>query len=57
MGYITDEKMDLKEISTIMRGVMPEDDSPFLNATNLKQVEAAMFTFRDHIVMIQRKQK
>ena len=57
MGYITDEKMDLKDISTIMRGGMPEDDSPFINAINLKQVEAAMFTFRDHIAMRQRKQK
>ena len=57
MSYLTDKKLDLKEISIIMSGVMPEDGSSFINATNVKQIEAAMFTFRDHIIMRQRKQK
>ena len=57
MAYLTEEKFDLKEMSTILLGILPDDDSGFVTAANCKQVEAVLFTVRDHLAMRSRKRK
>ena len=57
MAYLTEEKFDMKEMTTILHGILPDVDSSFITDANSKQVEAALFVFRDFLTMRSRKRK
>ena len=57
MAYLTEEKFDLKEMTIILSGVLPDGNDSFISEANSKQVEAALFVFRDYLTMRGRKRK
>ena len=57
MAYLTEEKFDLKEITTILNGVMPDVDSFSISPSNSEQVKDALAAFKDFLVMRNRKRR
>ena len=57
MAYLTDEKFDLKDLTTILCGVLPDGNVSFISEANSKQVESVLFTLRDLLAMRCRKRK